>query len=277
MKPLFERVRYSICSEKIPPEFYGVRMVHLSDLHGAWFGKNHNVMIKAIESFQPDMVLMTGDMADSGREGMESSLVLCRRLARRYPVYYSIGNHEMTLDCKCRKEFFRQLKRWGICVLDNEWQTIVRNGAHIRICGLTMPLVYYKDPLGEFQWGIQFKKEDMERTLGKADPECYTLLLAHNPLYYPAYREWGADLTLSGHIHGGIIRFPEKRLPGLLSPDLRLFPPYSRGHFIEQGQHLIVSSGLGNRFLKRICNPPQLVELVLEGEGSRWSKRGEKA
>lgn len=60
MKPLFERVRYSICSEKIPPEFYGVRMVHLSDLHGAWFGKNHNVMIKAIESFHPDMVLMTG-------------------------------------------------------------------------------------------------------------------------------------------------------------------------------------------------------------------------
>lgn len=72
MKPLFERVHYSICSEKIPPEFYGVRMVHLSDLHGAWFGKNHNVMIKAIESFHPDMVLMTGDMADSGREGMES-------------------------------------------------------------------------------------------------------------------------------------------------------------------------------------------------------------
>ena len=277
MRPLFERVHYSICSEKIPPEFYGVRMVHLSDLHGAWFGKNHNVMIKAIEGFQPDMVLMTGDMADSGREGMESCLVLCRRLARRYPVYYSIGNHEMTLDCKCRKAFFRQLKRWGICVLDNEWQTIVRNGAHIRICGLTMPLVYNKDPLAEFQWGIQYKKEDKETTLGKADPECYTLLLAHNPLYYPAYREWGADLTLSGHIHGGIIRFPAKRLPGLLSPDLRLFPPYSRGHFIEQGQQLIVSSGLGNRFLKRICNPPQLVELVLEGEGSRWSKRGEKA
>ena len=50
MRPLFERVHYSICSEKIPPEFYGVRMVHLSDLHGAWFGKNHNVMIKAINN-----------------------------------------------------------------------------------------------------------------------------------------------------------------------------------------------------------------------------------
>lgn len=35
MRPLFERVHYSICSEKILPEFYGVRMVHLSDLHGA--------------------------------------------------------------------------------------------------------------------------------------------------------------------------------------------------------------------------------------------------
>ena len=65
MKPLFEKVRCSIRSEKIPPEFYGVRMVHLSDLHGAWFGKNHSLLIKAIDDFHPDMVLMTGDMADS--------------------------------------------------------------------------------------------------------------------------------------------------------------------------------------------------------------------
>lgn len=274
MKPLFEKVRCSIRSEKIPPEFYGVRMVHLSDLHGAWFGKNHSLLIKAIDDFHPDMVLMTGDMADSKRGGLESSLALCRRLARRYPVYYSIGNHEMTLEPGCRNIFFRQLKQWGICVLDNEWQTITRDGGQIRICGLTMPLVYYKDPLGEFQWGIQFEKEDMERFLGKADLECCTLLLAHNPLYYPAYREWGADLTLSGHVHGGIIRFPGKKLPGLLSPDLRLFPPYSRGHYIEQGKHLVVSSGLGNRFLKRICNPPQLVELVLEGRSPRKKETG---
>lgn len=60
MKPLFEKVRCSIRSEKIPPEFYGVRMVHLSDLHGAWFGKNHSLLIKAIDDFHPDMVLMTG-------------------------------------------------------------------------------------------------------------------------------------------------------------------------------------------------------------------------
>ena len=53
-------------------KFHRNFMVYLSDLHGVWFGKNHNVMIKAIEGFQPDMVLMTGDMADSGREGMES-------------------------------------------------------------------------------------------------------------------------------------------------------------------------------------------------------------
>ena len=90
---------------------------------------------------------------------------------------------------------------------------------------------------------------------------CYNILLSHNPLYYPAYRDWGADLTLSGHIHGGIIRIPG--LGGLLSPDLTLFPRYDGGHFTERGKHLIVSRGLGNHFLVRVMNPPEIGVITL--------------
>ena len=93
------------------------------------------------------------------------------------------------------------------------------------------------------------------------DDTGYSILLAHNPLYYPAYRDWGADLTLSGHVHGGIIRIPGKG--GLLSPDVTFFPKYDGGHFRENGKDLIVSRGLGNHFLVRVMNPPELLVVTL--------------
>ena len=42
------------------------------------------------------------------------------------------------------------------------------------------------------------------------------LAKAFNPVYFDAYSEWGADLVLSGHMHGGVIRVPY--YGGLLSP-----------------------------------------------------------
>ena len=97
-----------------------------------------------------------------------------------------------------------------------------------------------------------------------------SLLLAHNPLFFPAYRDWGADITLSGHIHGGIFRLPF--LGGVLSPDLSLFPKYDGGLFTEspsrhpkENKYLVVSRGLSDTFLKRIANPMEIVCITVKG------------
>ena len=68
---------------------------------------------------------------------------------------------------------------------------------------------------------------DVNELLGKADPKSFHLLLAHNPLFFSAYRRWGANLTLSGHVHGGMVRLPG--VGGLLSPERRFFPQYDGG------------------------------------------------
>ena len=63
---------------------------------------------------------------------------------------------------------------------------------------------------------------------------------------------------LAGHYHGGIVRVPG--VGGLISPQLQLFPAYSRGMFVKQGHRMIVSSGLGSHTVRlRINNPPELV------------------
>lgn len=259
---LFQTVHYTINSPRIPAEFNGCRIAHLSDLHGALYGPDNRLLLNRIDEARPHLIAMTGDMADEKDRAVPGFIDLCRRLVKRYPVYYITGNHEQSLSADVLSGLLSELRKMGIRILENNWTTISRKGAFLKLYGLVTPMVYYKDPLGEYIKGIHFSAEDTKNALGSFDNSCYTVLLSHNPLYYPSYRDWGADLTLSGHIHGGIIRIPG--LGGLLSPDLSLFPKYDGGLFEEEGKHLVVSRGLGNNFLVRVFNPPELVIIALQ-------------
>lgn len=259
---MLHTVHYTIPSPRLPEGFHGFCIVHLSDLHGAVFGENNKFLINRIRQAKPHIIAMTGDMADDDRASLTGLTDLAARLVRHWPVYYVPGNHEQALPPARFRGLEKRLENLGVIVLKNNWLTISRRGSFIKLYGLTMAMKYYRDPLrADYVRGICFTAADVRKALGEADKGCYKILLSHNPLYYPAYRDWGADLTLSGHIHGGIIRIPG--LGGLLSPDLTLFPKYDGGHFAEQGKHLIVSRGLGNHFLFRVMNPPEMGVITL--------------
>lgn len=268
----FRIVHYTVGSKRIPREFDGCRIVHLSDLHGQVYGKGNEILVRRIQELRPDMAAMTGDMADQGKESIQGLIHLGRSLGRLCPVYYTPGNHEQELPAKVYARLAGGLKKAGVTVLENQKYTISKEGAWLKLYGLVMPLPYYKDPRSkDYVRGIHFSRENARELLGNADPGCCNILLAHNPLYYPSYRDWGADLTLSGHIHGGIIRIPG--LGGVLSPDVTLFPKYDGGHFEEKGKHLIVSRGLGNHFLVRVFNPPELVCITLRHYGNESGRK----
>lgn len=258
---MFKTVFYTIHSPKLPVEFDNYRITHLSDLHGAVYGQNHKNLMQKIRLTNPNLVVMTGDMADHSWGSIPHLLDLCRQICRYYPVYCVLGNHEQEMKSRKLGPLLAGLKSLGVVVLDNESCLLSRHGASVKLYGLQIPMVYYKDPLKEYKKEIEFSVSDVRKRLGIRKEEGYHILLAHNPLYYPAYRDWGADLTLSGHVHGGIIRIPGKG--GLLSPDVTFFPKYDGGHFREDGKDLIVSRGLGNHFLVRVMNPPELVVVTL--------------
>lgn len=259
---MFEITHYNIRSERIPRSFHDYKIAHLSDLHGMVYGESNERLICAIKREAPDVVVMTGDMMDRRKGAVKRAVDLCKRIAEDYPVYYAVGNHEQTLHAPLWKEARKELLNIGVHILDNQQNLLVKGKESIEIYGLTTPMVYYKDPLGEYEKGITLRKEDIERYIGTGDKDRFQILLAHNPLYFPAYYNWGADLTMSGHIHGGIIRIPG--MGGVLSPDLTLFPKYDAGHFQRKNRHLIVSRGLGNNFLFRVYNRPELVIISLK-------------
>ena len=261
---MLKPVIYKVPSPKLPAAFDGFRILHLSDLHSASFGKKNYRLLKAAESARPDIVVMTGDMVNGGEEHFSVFLHLAAALAGQWEVYYIMGNHEQTLKPRRQQDLLRALGNAGVHVLGNESVDLKRGDDRIRLYGMYSHMRYYRDLKHCFDRHAHFTATDLRELVGPADPDLYNILLAHNPLYFPSYAKWGADLTLSGHIHGGIIRLPV--FGGLLSPEFKFFPRYDGGFFTWSGRCLEVSRGLGNNFLWRINNPPELPLLILRRE-----------
>ena len=104
----------------------------------------------------------------------------------------------------------------------------------------------------------------MERALGKPDEKRFSILQAHSPMFFEEYAAWGADLTLSGHFHGGTIRLPV--LGGVMTPQYQFFYPRCAGEFTdEKGRRMLVGRGLGTHSIKiRFCDKPQVLVVKLK-------------
>ena len=101
-------------------------------------------------------------------------------------------------------------------------------------------------------------RKALREKFGIPDPEAFHILLAHNPVYFDTYAAWGADLTLSGHYHGGVVGLGAHR--GLVTPDFRLFSKNCRGLFLTGGTCQIISAGTGEHTIPvRIWNRRELI------------------
>ncbi len=258
-----KRRRLSVCkctavSSRLPDEFDGFRIVHLSDLHSRRYGENDTELVRVCARLRPDMLAFTGDLfsRDSDTEKILSRLPLMRALGELAPVYYIWGNHET--DTKDKALMMNErLKELDITVLMNEKAVISRGNAHIDIAGLVLPSRFYRAADGSYRSLPEVTGEYIGQLLGENDRRDFTLLLAHTPLPFKSYAEWGADLTFSGHIHGGMVRAFGI---GLLSPERRFFPRYTKGLYRFGESQMVVSPGLG-KF--RVNNPETVMLCVL--------------
>lgn len=242
--------------------FKGFKILQLSDLHNKSFGNNNNRLVKKIIGENPDIIVMTGDMVNAKDNDFEVFINLAEQISKSFDVYYIVGNHEQDLNEDKRKILMDKLSEIGIRVLDNEKVTISRGAESINLYGLWFNLRYYKDLKNEYTKDVFFGTKQIQSILGDLDTDSYNILLTHNPLYADTYSNWGADLTLSGHIHGGMIRIPF--VGGLLSPEREFFPEYDAGKYQVNGKILIVNRGLGNGdFGIRVFNPPEISVIML--------------
>lgn len=264
---------YSLRDQRIKKP---VKAVVLADLHNKRYGKENERLLQAIDEIRPDMILIAGDILTAKpKASLETAVDLLTKLAGKYPIYYGNGNHEHRLKLypenygDMAERYEETLQKIGIRRLVNEHTVLEESG--ICIYGSEIDKLYYK------RFGIQpMDPEYLKSLLGQPSAEKYTILIAHNPDYFPKYADWGADLVLAGHVHGGMVRVPIWG-KGVVSPNVRLFPKYDGGEFTLGKTRMLLSRGLGMHTIPiRLFNPGEVLEVDLlpVGEEAGGSDEG---
>ena len=255
-----------------------VRVVQLSDLHGASYGKNNETLLQRVEALDPDIIICTGDMVDSAKDDVDYAVSLAKELSKIAPSYYVYGNNEVesiydfllnekdldkkfgfnadnrdeTALLKIKDSFEEKLESVGIKVLKNEKDTINVDNMNIDIYG-----VLTSNPSSFWSYS-----EKAFANYIYENPDNLKIMAVHEPFIFEEFTPdyWG-DLMVSGHTHGGVARIPV--LGPLFTHEGGLFPERSGdfvyGRYNTAGSPLIVSAGLENSNVFRINNQPELV------------------
>ena len=250
---------YDIAIDDLPPEFSGFTIVQLSDLHDTRFGPKQRRLIQTVLKASPDLCVITGDLIRSKTKSPAAALELIRGLAQHHRVGFITGNHEW--QHRDPKRIISSFSSAGAEYVRSHLQ-IEREGKRLRIYGVDDPRSYGDNaPHAKRMFADRLrslaKKHRCER--GNSEP---LILLSHRPDFAESYSEYGYDLVLTGHVHGGVWRLPGSI--GLFDPSRKLFPRYSSGRYTIDSTDLIVSRGLGPATIPvRINNSPEIVVITL--------------
>lgn len=252
-----ETTKYTIENPDLPKSFDGYKIVHISDLHNAEFGKNNKNLINVIKEEKPDAVFVTGDTIDGFYTNIQIPIDLFKEILKICDVYFIVGNHEIRSDANTYFEFLDKLSEIGVTVLKDESIYIEKSGEKFQVIGLNDASNY------KANYNDNYNEQIIETINNLDDKECFSVLLSHHPELFNDYAKTNVDLVFSGHAHGGQFRLPF--IGGVIAPEQGLFPKYTEGVFTEDNTTMIVSRGLGNSIVPvRINNSPEIVVVTLK-------------
>jgi uncharacterized protein len=178
-----------IVSHRVPKNFDGFRILHLSDLHADMSQQAMARIIDLLPSLEYDLCVLTGDYRGKTFGPFNQSLAGMARLRENLkgPVYGVLGNHDTI-------RMIPDLEAMGIRMLLNECVVIERDGQRIHLAGVDD---------AHF-----FRVDNIEKAADAVPHEEFSILLSHTPEIYRQAAHAGFDLLLSGHTHGGQICLP---------------------------------------------------------------------
>lgn len=245
-----EITHYEIASPRLPEDFCGFRLAHISDYHN---GAPESVS-GLIRNEQPDAIMLTGDMTNE-HESYAPAIRFLKSLCGIAPCYLISGNHDIVRADY--PDYVKACEEAGAVFLQNERIWIYRRDSRIAVSG--MEDLFYKTPEN-----MKKRFDACRQELGNCEE--FEILLFHRANLLDWLADSGSDLILAGHLHGGQIRIPG--LGGILCPRSSLagnskvlFPPYTGGLYrIGAAQTpAIVSRGLGNPIpIPRLFNRPEI-------------------
>lgn len=254
---------YQVTSAKINN---GIKIVQLTDLHNSEFGEKNQTLINEVTEQQPDLVCITGDILNMDEDNTQIAADLISSLSKEFPVYVSLGNHEMDYQFASSDDLKILFQDAGATILDFSYQDITIKGEKLRIGGL------YGYDLPENNDASRDNEAEFLREFQNTDS--YKVLLTHMPYgwYYAGSLDyWDVDLVLAGHTHGGQVRIPF--VGGLYAPDMGWFPGRECGLYYsaDQKKVMVLSRGLGStEKIPRFNNIPEVVTVEIESGKQQW-------
>ena len=204
-----EKVNFD--SPKVPSDFDGFRIVHISDLHVGTWGNDTSFISKLVtevNSLHPDLIVFTGDLVNRQSKELEPFAGPLSRLNSKYGVLSILGNHDYGdyMDWKAPqdREINNQLlathqKNMGWTLLNNR-RLFIRNGKDsIMIVGVEN----WGDPPFPTYGDMEKALPSSRDSLYHQNDDNFKILLSHNPEHWnkEISHYTNIDLTLSGHTH----------------------------------------------------------------------------
>ena len=226
---------YKIVNSKITDEYYGLKIVHLSDIH---FGssvskKDLENIVKKVNLTKPDIIVITGDLLTDEWEYDINDLEVLKNLKANLGKYIISGNHD---NIEVYNEIIDKI---GFTNLNDTYKLIYNNSNEpIIVSGISSNLVNdnIKDKVKSFN--------DYIETCNQVP--IYSILLIHEPDYIDNIDLNNYDLILAGHSHGGQVRLP---LIGSIFTPVGSKKYYNEYYNIS-GKPLYVSSGIGTSLMR---------------------------
>ncbi len=194
-------VSIEILLSRLPRSWDGLRIAQLSDLH---YDDYFSVVpirkaVDLVNGLRPDLVVVTGDFVTApflehrrrqiqAAEMIEPCAQLVAQMRAPLGIHACLGNHDVGTD---GTHITRVLQSLGVSVLRNRSVPLERDGKQLWLAGVD---------------DVLQGKYDLKLTLKGIPQDEAVVLLVHEPDYANYVKN--ADLQLSGHSHGGQIRFP---------------------------------------------------------------------
>jgi len=247
--------RLELSFPALPAALEGFTITHLSDLH---CGKNADPrqhlppVVEAVRELGSDLIAITGDWVDHEISWLDTALPYLRQMEAPYGVWGVLGNHDLR-EHKAR--LVARLRTWlGPRLLINHAAMLEPHGMRLGLLGLDFAY-------GNTRWRKHLRLA-RERLAALGPAPDFLLALVHDPdLWDPLRDRAGADLTLSGHTHGGQMSlYPEPHAS--IGPATLKFK-YRRGLYEEQGKYLYITNGLAQTIPVRLNCPTEVVQITL--------------
>jgi predicted MPP superfamily phosphohydrolase len=252
--------QFEYASADLPEAFDGYRIVQFSDVHvGSYNGSMLENAIETINAQGADAIVFTGDLENLHPDELEPQMSVLSQLHAKDGVFSVLGNHDYPtyLDCdeatkaECVRKTKMLERKMGWQLLLNEHQTIRRDSDSIVIAGME-------------NWGTLKRMPrlgDVKKTMAGVSPSSFVLMLQHDPTAWrkKILPECHAQLTLSGHTHGG-----QFSIFGW-SPASFTYDVWG-GSAYEGDRAIYVSTGLGALIPFRLNMPGEIVVITLKSK-----------